>query len=707
LGARSVNRLEVVTQPLTERVAVRRAGPAWSDLTVSARAYVTTVILLGAVGLVIFIPRAYPSPLLFAVLVLCTCLTSSWKVNLPIPIVNGSTLSVSYAANLMALLLLGPQHAVIVALVGVWTQCAYRPRKRYPIYRTLFSGATAVVTMGTSGAVYVWLGGPVGQFESIELAKPLVGAISTYFIVNTGLVAGAIALSTNKSIIDTWRKDFLWLAASFMAAGTAGALAAVVVERGEHWKALLLMAPIYLTYRTYDLFVGRLEDHRRHITTMRELHDQTVAALGQARDAERALASEKERLTLALDEMTRLEEARKQLLVREHAARASAEEANRIKDQFLATVSHELRTPLCAILGWADMLRRGMIESHQRDHALSVIHTSARRQAQLIDDLLDVARIASGKVRLEKTSVNLEGIVLDALQVIRPTAEATGIRIEVDADPSMGPIHADGPRLQQIAWNLLSNAVKFTPRGGTIRVRIGRTAEAAEMAVSDTGQGISAEFLPAVFEAFRQADGSTTRAHRGLGIGLAIVKNLVEAHGGTVIAHSAGPGLGATFIVRLPFAAAESRRLEDAAGTADCSKPSTPLDGVSVLVVDDDDESREVVAASLRAARAGVLTASSAGQAFELLQRHRIDVLLADIGMPEEDGYSLIQRIRQSGSAAAGIPAAALTAFAREDDRQQVLNAGFQLHLPKPVDVASLLAAVSALNRLHLAQEGR
>lgn len=679
-------------------------GASWGQLPIAARVYIAAVILAGAYGLVLFFPQTYPPPLLFCTLVLLAGLTSSWKVNIPIPIANGATLSVSYAANVMALLLLGPSHAVVIALAGVWTQCRYKQKQPYPLYRTLFSCAAVVITMIATGVAYVWLGGPVRQLTADALAKPLVVAIATYFLVNTGLIAGAISLTTGRSLIQTWRQEFMWLAASFMAAGTAGALAAVVVERGEHWKALLLAAPIYLTYRTYELFVGRLEDQKRHMAEMRQLHEQTVAALEQAREAERALAAEKKRLTEALEEMTRLERAHKHLLEREQAARASAEGANRLRDQFLATVSHELRTPLTAIMAWADMLHRGVLAEERRPHAVEAIYTSATRQAELIDDLLDLSRIMSGKLRLQRAQVDLERVVQGAVQMIQPVADAAGVRITLEADPSIRPLYADGARLHQIAWNLLSNAVKFTPSGGSVTVHLRRApGNAEEMIVSDTGEGIPSDFLPAVFDAFRQADGSTTRVHLGLGIGLSVVRNLVQAHGGTVAAHSAGPGQGATFVVSFPLEAAEDVAGVPAAATARPSaRPAVSgisLEGLSVLVVDDDRGTREVIAEYLSACQAEVVTAASAAQALEALAAHHVDVLLADIGMPDEDGYSLIHRIRALDGANARVPAAALTAFAHEEDRRRSLMAGFQLHLAKPIDAFSLIEAVATLHR--------
>ena len=672
----------------------------WTALPRAARIYVSLVIVAGATALVMSFPRTFPQPALFAVLTVFACVTSVWKVNLPITVANGSTLSVSYAANLMSLLLLGAPHAVLIAAAGAWTQCRYKAKAPYPGYRTVFSVAAAASTMAATDVVYGWMGGslPISTFPG---AKPLVGAIGTYFLVNTGLVAGAIALSSNRTFSETWRRDFLWSAASFIVAGTAGAVAAVVVQRGDHWMAVVLVAPIYLTYRSYELFAGRLEDQKRHTEEIRGLHKETVAALEQARGAERALAEEKERLAVALAEKTRLEEQQHQLLVREQTARGNAEEANRLKDQFLAIVSHELRTPLNAILGWSEMLGKRPFEGALRDRALRGISDSARRQARLIEDLLDVARIASGKLRLERTFVNLGDVVRDALLAAQPSAAAKRIRVSFESEPWTAKVFGDRVRLQQVASNLIANAVKFTETG-TVQVRLRRDGQDAELSVADTGQGIPPDFLPWVFELFRQADGSTTRVHSGLGLGLSIVKSLVEAHDGSVTVHSEGEGRGATFVVRLPVAVWERP------GNPAVAEESTPperevpsLDGIRVLVVDDDEQSREVVAAHLSERRAAVLTAKSAAEAFALLQRERVDVLLADIGMPGEDGYSLIRRIRAlSPPATASIPAAALTAFAREEDRALALSAGFQMHLAKPIDSSALIAAVATLKGL-------
>ena len=442
--------------------------------------------------------------------------------------------------------------------------------------------------------------------------------------------------------------------------GTAGALAAVVIHRGEQWKAVVLVARGYLRYRTYQVVVGRLEDQKGH-------QDQLAAALRETQ-----------------------------------AARASAEAANVLKDQFLATVSHELRTPLNAILGWSNMLCSGMLPEPRRPAACQAIFHSAQRQARLIDELLDMARIMSGKLRLERALVEPRDIVNGAIETVQPAAEAKGITIAVDLDPAVGAFYGDGARLQQVLWNLLSNAVKFTPEGGAVTVRLVRRGLTGEIVVADSGAGISRDFLPAVFEPFRQADGSSTRQYDGLGLGLAIVKHLVEAHGGSIDVDSAGEGHGATFTVRLPLARVVHHRASGDAQLASTGKDPGSLDGLSVLVVDDDEDTRRVMTAYLEAHQATVRTAASAADALVFLRRERIDVLLADVAMPGEDGYSLIRKLRaEPASRAATIPAAALTAFAREEDRVAALEAGFQMHLAKPIDVGSLIAAVAALGRIR------
>ena len=670
----------------------------------AGQAYVGAVILVGAVTFAAYVPNFTPQPWLFVGLLLWTVAASLWKVGLPVGRITGSSLSVANSANIMTLLLLGPGHAVVTAVAGTCMQCYYRASEPTPLHRTLFSMATTAITMAASGVVYAALGGIFGSTEMVGLARPLVGAIATYFFVNTALVAGAVGIATGRTAWDTWRRDFLWIGASFTVAATSGAVAAVVIARGEHWKAVLILAPIYLAYRTYDVFVGRLDDERRYAEEASLLHQQTLTALRQAHAAERELAAEKERLARTIKEMAQLQLLRDELLERERVARTHAEEASRIKDQFLAAVSHELRTPLSAILGWADMLRREMLPPPSRDRAAQTIYQSAKRQAQLIDDLLDVSRITSGKLRLDRSAIDLRDPVQDAIQIVQPSGEAKGVRMIVDIDPAAVPVFGDAARMQQVTWNLLSNAVKFTPEGGVVRVSLARSATGADLRVSDSGSGISADFLPRVFDAFRQEDASTTRVQPGLGLGLSIVKSLVEAHGGSITAYSEGADRGATFIARFPLRTTMERSAPAVTGPLPSAESAIRLDGITVLVVDDDESSREVIAAHLTCAHATVVTAASAANAYELLRERSFDVLLADISMPEEDGYSFIRRVR-SGIVPHAVftPAAALTAFAREDDRRRAFEAGFQLHLPKPVEGPLLISTVANLHRCRAA----
>ncbi|MET0649551.1 MAG: PAS domain-containing protein [Pyrinomonadaceae bacterium] len=409
-------------------------------------------------------------------------------------------------------------------------------------------------------------------------------------------------------------------------------------------------------------------------------------------------------LSRDITERKRAEEARLEL-AREQAARAEAEAANRLKDEFLATLSHELRTPLTAILGWAKLLADGQVSPEKTADAFAAIHRNARTQAQLIDDLLDVSRIITGKLRIEVTTVNLAAVVEAAVAVVRPAASARGVGLHVRLEADALTVNGDPDRLQQVVWNLLSNAVKFTPAGGRVEAHVRRAGSQLEVAVSDTGQGIEPEFLPHVFERFRQADMGTTRRHGGLGLGLAIVRHLVELHGGTVEASSEGPGRGSTFTVRLPL-----RAVREQEQTPACAEqPARPgafenmgarltLEGVRVLVVDDEPDARRLLTEVLSRRGAEVLPAASAAEALELLQTWRPHVLLSDIGMPDGDGYELIRRVRELPEERGGCtPAAALTAYAGPADRARALSNGYQLHVAKPVEPAELTAVVASL----------
>lgn len=386
----------------------------------------------------------------------------------------------------------------------------------------------------------------------------------------------------------------------------------------------------------------------------------------------------------------------------ERAAKHEAELANELKDQFLATVSHELRAPLHAVLGWAELLRSGVLDETRRKRAVEAVYANARRQAKLIEELLDVSRIVSGQLHVTRSAVDLNSVVRASLETVLPSAERKGIHIHTDVDRSIGTVFGDATRLQQILLNLLTNAVKFTPDSGTVRLTVQRWDDTVELIVSDTGKGITADFLPLVFEPFRQADGSTTRTHGGLGLGLAIVKHLAEAHGGTVEAHSDGEGKGATFTVRMPIAVASGRenRPSDRSRVLsgdEMAGHGQSLAGLAVLVVEDDADSREVITAILQGAGAHVLTASSAAEALYVLQRENVAILLADIAMPDEDGYALIKKVRALDSPMKTIPAAALTSFTGNGHGQRALEAGFQLHLGKPIESRTLVDGLASL----------
>jgi PAS domain S-box-containing protein len=400
------------------------------------------------------------------------------------------------------------------------------------------------------------------------------------------------------------------------------------------------------------------------------------------------------------------EAEREELLLSERAARETAEAAARSKDEFLAVVSHELRSPLNAILGYAALLRYGRMDAEEVKHAVEVIERSGKAQAHLIDDLLDTARIISGKLRLIVGPVNLVSVIEESVQTIRPAAEAKGVSLAADLPSEIGQITGDPARLQQIVWNLLSNAIKFTQQGGRVETRLERVDPHIRITVSDTGKGISPDVLPYVFDRFQQSDTSSVRRHGGLGLGLALAKYLVELHGGTIEAESAGEGQGATFKVTLPVRAVATPIGEVDGALA--AKSSGELAGVRALVVDDEDDARELLKSALENYGADVIAVSSAAKAYALITEtpppERPDVMVADIGMPDEDGYSLISRLREWEEAhGAYTPAVALTAYGRVEDRVSALKAGFQIHVAKPVDPDELaiviLGFVKPLNR--------
>jgi signal transduction histidine kinase/CheY-like chemotaxis protein len=395
---------------------------------------------------------------------------------------------------------------------------------------------------------------------------------------------------------------------------------------------------------------------------------------------------------------------RERLLESERQARSDAEQAGRIKDEFLATLSHELRTPLSAVLGWARLLRKDKALSTEVANGLTVIERNASSQAQIIGDLLDMSSIISGKVRLDMRPLDLAAVLDAAAETVRPAAEAKAIRLRVVHEAGTTTMRGDANRLQQVLWNLLANAVKFTPQGGAVTVVLAGGSRELTVQVTDDGEGIDPAFLPHIFDRFRQADASTTRRHGGLGLGLSIVRQLVELHGGTASARSAGTGAGSTFLVRLPVAGGGT---ESASTTGPWRTPEAPteelpavdLEGLRILVVDDEPDSRALLARLLQECQASVVTAATAEEAMLLLEREAPHLLVSDIGMPGTDGYSLLRRIRAREDGKAVIPAIAVTAYVRTEDKALAARAGFQAHLCKPIDAAEFQGTVERLAR--------
>lgn len=440
------------------------------------------------------------------------------------------------------------------------------------------------------------------------------------------------------------------------------------------------------------LLFGHPETHR-----FIERHERVIVGMA----AQAAISIDNARLYEAAQKAA---EERKLLLERERSARAAAERSSGMKDAFLANLSHELRTPLSAILGWSQVLRHHLADNPDMRHGLDAIERNARTQAQLIEDLLDMSRIASGKVRLDVQTTDPTAFIEAAVETVRPAAESKGIRVEKFLDPLAGPISGDPGRLQQVIWNLLTNAVKFTPRGGKVQVVLARVNSHIEISVADTGSGIRPDFLPHLFERFRQADSTTTRKHGGLGLGLSIVKQLVELHGGSVSAKSDGEGRGATFTVELPLTVVH-RNLHGGARLHPQAPQFTAVDfrpadlaGIRVLVVDDEPDARDLLKRILLDCGAEVLLAEGAGEAVRLIEAERPDVMISDVGMPDVDGYELLKRVRALGRERGGrLPAVALTAFARSEDRTRALLAGFLVHVAKPVDPSELVATIASV----------
>jgi signal transduction histidine kinase/ActR/RegA family two-component response regulator len=411
-------------------------------------------------------------------------------------------------------------------------------------------------------------------------------------------------------------------------------------------------------------------------------------------------------LQAEVDERQRAEESLRAALAREQVARSEAETANRMKDEFLANVSHELRTPLNAIIGWTHLLRTGSLDSTTVARAVETIDRNAKSQAQLIEDILDTSRIITGKLRLNKEPVDISSVINAAIDSVQLAVDSKNLQLEVTLDPTARHTVGDASRLQQVVWNLFANAIKFTPSGGRIEVKVERAGDNMQIQVSDTGVGIGPDFLPYIFDRFRQADGTTTRQHGGLGLGLAIVRHLVELHGGMITADSAGEGKGATFIIKLPLAPQAATRRRKAMSApqmkelpAESVRPLRSLAKVKVLLVDDDPDTLQILSMMLGESKAMLQIAASVGEALETLQWFRPDVLVSDLAMPGEDGYALIDKVRAlDAQNETRTPAVALTSYVRIEDRTRALSAGFNVFVPKPVHPDELITAIASLS---------
>jgi signal transduction histidine kinase/CheY-like chemotaxis protein len=607
----------------------------------------------------------------FLLLAVLVCVSSHVAVR--IPHVSGR-ITVSDTLVFLTLLLYGGAAAVVLsALEGVYASLRI---SRKPLTILFNAAVLALSTFLTATALRTLFGASnlAGDYYSAPaLAAVFVMAVVQY-AVNTGLIAVEKSLKLGERFWPTWKTYYLWTSVTYLAGASAAGISARLVQAVGFYAVLTTVPIVAIIYFTYLTYLKNIEASEAHV----------------------------EELSLYVDELRRSEAAREEILLREKAAREEAEAANRVKDEFLSTLSHELRTPLTSIIGWTSLMRAGRVKGDVQAQALETIERNARIQSRLIDDLLDLSRIISGKLLLDTREVDLASVVAGAVEVVRPAAAAKGIALTYECEPGAN-VSGDAARLQQVAWNLLSNAVKFTPQGGKVSARLAREGARVKFTVTDTGRGIAPEFLPHVFDRFRQADSATTRQYGGLGLGLSIVRHLAELHGGTVEVESEGEGRGAAFSVAFPLAFTAARKCADVSPAIlsdDAAVAVSPegLAGVRVLVVDDEPDTRRLISTIISETGAEVTACASAGEAFEKLKTWRPHVLMSDIGMPGEDGYALIRKVRALPAERGGrTPAAALTAYARDEDRKRALAAGFQAHIAKPFDPRELVAAVTDL----------
>ena len=609
---------------------------------------------------------------------LCLMVMASSLIAIPIPRVSGRITVADTFVFLTMLLYGGPAAILVSALEGIAATLSISKRPRTILFN---SAILATSTFFTASVLTLKFGSPISTVISTGFSRTFFIAICMMaliqYLANTVLIAIEKASKIHESIWNTWRTYYLWTSVTYFAGASAAGISAILIKSYGFYAVVATAPIIFIICFTYQTYLKNIE-----------------ASLEQTEAARLHV----EELSRYITELQRSEEGRGQLLQRAERARAESEAANRIKDEFLATLSHELRTPLTSLLGWSSVLRDGKRDDKILAQGLDAIDRNARMQAQLIDDLLDVSRIVSGKLNLEVRPLDIASVARAAINVVQPAADAKGITLDYYAEPGLGAISADSGRLHQIIWNLLSNAVKFTPHGGKISMRVEQDGGDARVTVKDTGQGIDSEFLPRVFDRFRQADSSTTRSFGGLGLGLAIVRHLVELHGGTVSAQSEGVNKGAIFITTFPLMADRTEPVTMAHAPEPSVTDSHLLDGLRVLLVDDEPEARQIIGTVITRTGAEVKTCQSAHEALAKLADWKPDVILSDIAMPEQDGYSFIRQVRSLPHDKGGdTPAAALTAYARDIDRRQALAAGYQMHIAKPIGASQLVTMIARL----------
>jgi signal transduction histidine kinase/CheY-like chemotaxis protein len=641
------------------------------------QAYMWSLVVVGSSVILISLYQFPFSKLGVSFLLLTAMVVASSMVAVRIPRVSGR-ITVADTFIFLTMLLYGGSAAVVMSgLEGVCTTLLISKRPR----TILFNSAILATSTFLTATVLTWAVGPPTEviktgFSANFFFTICVMALLQY-VANTGLIAVEKSYKIEESIWQTWKTYYLWTSVTYFAGASAAAIVASLIATYGFYAIVATVPIILIIYFTYQTYLKNIE-----------------ASAAQTEAARRHV----EELSKYIAELKVSEEARGQLLVRAERARSEAEAANRIKDEFLATLSHELRTPLTSLLGWASVLRGIDRDESLLDQGLEAIDRNARAQAQLIDDLLDVSRIVSGKLHLNVRPLDIASVARAAINVVRPAADAKQLRLSYWAQPGLGAISADPARLQQIIWNLLSNAVKFTPQDGEIRVRVEQAGSYARITVADSGRGIDTEFLPRVFDRFLQADSSTTRTYGGLGLGLAIVRHLVELHGGTVRADSEGIAKGASFSAMFPLLAERTEPITLSHSGETSRADLTSLDGLRVLLVDDEPEARQIISTVIARTGAQVKACESVGEALEMLSEWKPDVLMSDIAMPGEDGYSLISKVRSLPRERGGdIPAAAFTAYARDEDRKRALDAGYQMHIPKPVSSGQLVTMIARL----------